>query len=75
VGAVDPCYCEHHQGAGMTVVSLQDRRTPVYYTVRIAHHWDGKLEIFVEDVADDERSRQSIADALDRASKVFRRRG
>ena len=55
----------------MSVFSLAARRPPVSYTVRITHHWDDSLEIFVEDVADDERSRQSVADALARAARVF----
>lgn len=53
------------------IVSLSDRRSPVNYTVRITHHWDDRLEVFVEDVADDDRSRQSVADALERASSMF----
>jgi hypothetical protein len=42
--------------------------------VRITHHWDDSLEVFVEDVTDDERSRQSVADALARAARVFANR-
>ena len=55
----------------MRVINLADRRQPVSYTVRITHHWDDRLEVFVEDVADDERSRQSVADALARAARMF----
>jgi len=55
----------------MSVVNLADRRRPVSYTVRIVHHWDDTLEVFVEGVADDERSRQSVSDALNRAARVF----
>ncbi len=58
----------------MSVINLADRRQPVSYTVRITHNWDGSLEVFVEDVADDERSRQSVADALARAASVFANR-
>lgn len=58
----------------MSVINLADRRPPVSYTVRITHHWDGSLEVFVEDVTDDERSRQSVADALARAARVFANR-
>ncbi len=58
----------------MSVINLADRRQPVSYTVRITQHWDGSLEVFVEDVADDERSRQSVADALARAAIVFANR-
>ncbi|TIO15590.1 MAG: hypothetical protein E5X86_19660 [Mesorhizobium sp.] len=53
----------------MSVIDLASRRSPVTYTVRITHHWDDTLEIFVEDLASDERSRQSVADALIRAAK------
>jgi hypothetical protein len=42
--------------------------------VRITHHWDDTLEVFVEDVTDDERSRQSVADALARAARMFANR-
>lgn len=58
----------------MSVINLADRRPPVSYTVRITHHWDDALEVFVEDVADDERSRQSVADALARAACMFANR-
>jgi hypothetical protein len=58
----------------MSVINLADRRPPVSYTVRITHHWDDTLEVFVEDVADDERSRQSVADALARAARMFANR-
>jgi len=50
------------------IVDLADRRPPVCYTVRLAQHWDGRLHIAVEDVADDERSRKAVADALRRAA-------
>jgi len=53
------------------VVNLSERRAPVNYTVRITHHWDDRLEVFVEDVADDDRSRASVADALQRAVYLF----
>lgn len=53
------------------IVELSARRQPVNYTVRITHHWDDRLEVFVEDVADDDRSRASVADALQRAVYLF----
>lgn len=46
------------------IVNLSERRPPTVYTVTIAHHWDGTLEYQVEDVSDDERSRKSVLDAL-----------
>lgn len=54
------------------VVDLMSKRTPVDYTIRIRHHWDDRLEIFVEDISDDERSKSVIADTLERAAQVFR---
>ena len=55
----------------MTVIDLGKRRSSVTYTVTITHHWDDTLEIFVQDVADDERSRAAVADALRRAADTF----
>lgn len=46
------------------IISINSRKPPTFYTLRIAHHQDGKLQLFVEDVADDERSRESIAWAM-----------
>ena len=48
------------------VVNLADRREPVWYTVRIGHHWDDTLEVVIEDVSDDQRSRKSVIDAMQR---------
>ena len=53
------------------IISLSDRRPPVLYTVRIAHHWDGTLEVFVEDVQDDPRSRAAVSEALKNAAEAF----
>ncbi len=58
--------------AVVNVVALSSRRPPVVYTVDIVHHWDGRLEIFVRDIADDTRSRESVADALERAAASIR---
>jgi hypothetical protein len=54
------------------VIELSARRKPVTYTVHITHHWDDSLEVFVEDVSDDPRSRASVADALERAVQMFK---
>lgn len=51
-----------------TLIDLADHRPPVCYTVRIVHFWDDRMEFHVEDVADDPRSRRSVADALRRAA-------
>jgi hypothetical protein len=55
----------------LTVIELSDRRPPVEYTVRIRHHWDGHLEVLVDDLADDERSLASVGHALRRAASLF----
>ena len=55
----------------MTVLELADRRAPVCYTVRLCQWYDGRLEIKVEDVAADERSRKAVADALRRAAEYL----
>jgi hypothetical protein len=55
----------------MSVIDLSKRRAPVCYTVRLVHHWDDRLEVSVEDVSDDERSRRSVADALRRAAEML----
>jgi hypothetical protein len=52
----------------MTVIDLADKRPPACYTVHLVQHWDGRLEIMVQDVADDDRSRLAVADALRRAA-------
>lgn len=52
----------------MSIVDLAHHRPPICYTIRLAQHWDGRLQITVEDVADDERSRKAVADALRRAA-------
>jgi len=57
---------------GNNVVNLADKRQPVDYTIRIRHHWDDSLEVFVEDVSDDDRSKSVVADTLERAAQVFR---
>lgn len=48
------------------VVHLSDRRRPVNYTVSITQHWDGRIECWVHDVADDERSRAAVMECLER---------
>ena len=48
------------------IVRLADKRPPVTYTVTITHHWDGRMEFFVEGVSEDTRSQRSVADAMQR---------
>lgn len=50
------------------VIDLNANRAPVVYTVTIAHHYDGTLEFKIEDVADDERSRETVFHAFRRIS-------
>ena len=50
------------------LVDLNLRRAPVVYNVTIAHHYDGKLEFLIEDVGDDERSREAVFHAFRRIS-------
>jgi predicted restriction endonuclease len=50
------------------LVDLNSRRAPVVYTVTIAHHYDGTLEFRIEDVGDDERSREAVLHAFRRIS-------
>lgn len=50
------------------VVDLNSKRPPVVYTVTIVHYYDDTLEFRVEDVADDERSREAVMSAFRRIS-------
>ena len=53
-------------------IDLGDHRPAVFYTVRLKQDWKGGLSVYVEDVADDERSRAAVADALERAAQMLR---
>lgn len=57
----------------MTVIDINAHKPPVIYAVRIAQYWDGRMEFFVEDVADDQRSRASIAWALRQMAGILDR--
>lgn len=48
----------------MPVIQLSDHREPVSYTVHVTHHWDDRVEIWLEGVAQDQRSREAVAHAL-----------
>lgn len=50
------------------VINLNSKRPPVVYRVTIVHHYDDTLEFRVEDVADDERSREAVMSAFRRIS-------
>jgi hypothetical protein len=56
------------------IVEISKRREPVTYTVTLTHHWDDTVEVFVHDVADDDRSRAAVGDALARAAEAFMNR-
>jgi hypothetical protein len=53
------------------IIDLSTKRAPVTYVVTITHHWDGTLESFVQDVADNEHSRASVAYALKRVAESY----
>lgn len=55
----------------MSVIDLAGRRPPVVYTVTITHHWDGTVEARVDGVADDARSRDSVADTLAKVAATY----
>lgn len=55
----------------MGIVELSDYRLPVNYMVRISQGYDGSLTVSVEDLQDDPRSRQAVADALRDAAKLI----
>ena len=49
-------------------IDLNSKRAPVVYTVTIVHHYDGTLEFNIENVGDDNRSRESVIHAFNRIS-------
>ena len=54
------------------VLNFGDRKRPTNYTVHITQHYDGRMEFWFEDVADDDRSREAIADAMETGAKLLR---
>ena len=42
------------------VVDINTRRAPVVYDVTISHFYDGTIEFYIRDVADDPRSRDAV---------------
>ena len=59
------------QEVEMTIIDLATKRQPVTYTLIITHHWDGHFEFTVLDVADDERSQESVGYALKKAAEAW----
>jgi hypothetical protein len=53
------------------ITHLADRRKPVVYTIEVTHFWDGTVEVFVHDVADDERTREAVCHALSLTAKAL----
>lgn len=52
-------------GAAMTdIVGLNSKRRPVSYTIDVTHHYDGTIEVFVRNVSDDPRSRDSVMNTI-----------
>lgn len=48
-------------------IELSEHRKPVTYTLHIIHHWNGTIEVLVDDVAETERNKESIVWAMKRA--------
>ena len=46
------------------VIRLETRRKPVTYTLHVSHHWDGKVELFIDDLDADIREDDSVMQAL-----------
>jgi hypothetical protein len=57
------------------ILDLSVKRTPVTYSVHVTHHWDGKVEVEVEGISDDPRSRKCASDALLTAAELLEGRG
>lgn len=53
------------------IIELSKHQKPVTYRLTITHHFDGTIETFVHDIADDERSRAAVGYALRRIAEGF----
>ena len=60
-----------HRDDGKVIVHLGDHRRPVNYTVSITQHFDGRIECWVADMADDERSRNAVMECLERVAASY----
>ena len=56
---------------GCGVISIGAYRKPVTYTVRIRQGYEGELAVWVQDIADDPRSRKAAAEAMRRAADMI----
>lgn len=54
----------HIFGDDENIIDLSSRRKPVTYTIHVCHHWDGKIELMIEDLDDDIRSDEAVMGAL-----------
>lgn len=57
------------------VSDMASRRAPVIYTVHVSHHWTGKVEVQVEGIQSDPRSRKVAAEALLTAAELVESKG
>lgn len=46
------------------VVELSQHRKPVTYTIHVVHHWNGEIELLINDIAEDPRSDDAVMEAL-----------
>lgn len=54
------------------VAALHKKQKDVFYTVHIQQGFDGHFSVKVDDVADDERSRIAVAEALIKAAEIIK---
>ena len=47
-----------------SLFDLSSRRPPTTYMLEITHHWDGRIEAFVHDISDSDKSQSSVWFAL-----------
>lgn len=52
------------------ILSLNDHRPPVSYRIDITQWWDGRMSVWVRDIADDPENRTRLAVALRQAADM-----
>jgi hypothetical protein len=57
------------------VSDMASRRAPVIYTVHVIHHWDGEVEVQVEGISPDPRSRKAASEVLLTAAELLESKG
>lgn len=55
------------------IVPLDGQREPVRYTIHVDHHWDGAVDVAIEDISADKRSLRVAAYALKLARRAVKR--